>query len=124
MASNHRRILSDLLALEAWREPVLISDNTAAVHVELAFTEARIGGEQTDLPFTFKLSLRRAILTVTVDEPLRIDRRSIARGVPEAQVEYSRLKMARDHVAAETKIKGKISPSSIHLALEGHADYG
>ena len=109
--------------LEAWHEPVLIAENIAAVHVELAFSEARIGGEEADLPFTFKLALRRAVLTVTVDEPLRIDRRTIARSVPEAQVEYSRLKIAKDHVAEDVSLKGRISPSSMHLALQGQTSF-
>ncbi|WP_162928353.1 hypothetical protein, partial [Sphingopyxis terrae] len=123
MKSNHKRILSDVLALEAWHDPFLISDQAAGVYVELAFSEARIGGESPEIPFTFKLALRRALLTVTVSEPLQIDRNSVARSVPEAQVEFSRLKLAKDQVASDAKVKGRISPSSMHLALEGSTSY-
>ena len=121
MVSNHKRILSDVLALEAWHEPFSTGSNSVAVYVEIAFSEARIGGDNGELPFTFKLSLRRAKLTVTVDEPLKIDRATVARSVPETQVEYSRLRLAKDRIAASAKASGKVSPATMHAALSAEA---
>lgn len=121
MTNNRTRILSQVLSLEAWHEPFRLDGDTAAVYVELSFREGRVGGDDRDIPFTFVINLKRALLTVQLEAPLQIDRHSIARGIPETQVEHSKVRTAK--LLAESSLigKAKLSPASLHLALSGHA---
>jgi hypothetical protein len=113
--------LSDALSLDAWHDPFCVDGTTSAVYVELSFKEGRLGGDDSEFPFTFKLGLRKALLTVELESPLEIDRRSIARSVPEAAVELSRILSAKE--IAERQIAGRaaLSPAALHLAISGEA---
>lgn len=121
MRSNRKRVLSDVLSVDAWHEPFRVDGTTSAVHVELSFTEGRIGGSDQEFPFTFKVSLKQALLTVSVEQPLEIDRRSIARSIPEAEVELTRLRAARDTAESRLSGKAKLTPALFGAALTGEA---
>lgn len=58
---------------------------------------------------------------MSLEAPLRIDRKSIARSIPEASLELTKILAARE--AAESRIAGKasINPASLHLALSGES---
>lgn len=121
MGNNRTRILSEIIALDAWHAPFRIDGNSSGVFVELSFQEGRIGGDNSAIPFTFKVSLKKALLTVTLESPLEIDRASIARSVPEAEIELTKIKTAKDLAEASLIGKAKISPAALHIALNGSA---
>lgn len=121
MANNRIRVLSQVLSLDAWHEPFQTSGGSSAVFVEVSFSEGRIGGDSLDLPFTFKINLKRALLTVRLESPLQIDRSTIARSVPEAQAELTRIRVAKDLAEASLVGKAKLSPASLVVALNGEA---
>ncbi|HEX8239798.1 MAG TPA: hypothetical protein VF574_08685 [Allosphingosinicella sp.] len=112
-------MLSDVLSIDAWHEPFRVDGSTSAVHVELSFTEGRIGGSDVDFPFTFKVSLKRALLTVRAERPLEIDRRSIARSVPEAEIELTKLRTARETAEASLSGKATLTPALFGAVLTG-----
>jgi hypothetical protein len=118
---NRRRILAEALSIDAWHEPIKLNGTTSAVHVELSFHEGRLGGETEDFPFTFKVTLKKALLTIRVEKPLEIDKRSIARSVPEAQVELTRLRKARDTAQSQSGAAAGISPKAFALALRAES---
>lgn len=117
MGSNRKRIFSNVVSLEAWHDPFQIDQFTSAVYVELAFSEGRIGGEDEDFPFTFRIALKRALVTVSVEQPLKIDRSSIARSIPESQAEMTKIMLARDKASQNLKAGIKMTPAALSAAL-------
>ncbi|HEX8573880.1 MAG TPA: hypothetical protein VF759_14140 [Allosphingosinicella sp.] len=85
----------------------------------MSFTEGRLGGSSADFPFTFKVSLKRALLTVRLEAPLEIDRKTVARGVPSAEVELSKILGIKSAAKSNTELAGKLSPATFHLAATG-----
>src|SRR6185312_15472508 len=118
MNDNRTRVLGEVLSLDAWHDPFQCDGNSSGVFVELSFHEGRLGGE-TSIPFTFKVELRRALLTVRLEAPLEIDRHTVARSIPEADVELRRIKSAKAHAEASLSAKAKLSPRDMALALTG-----
>lgn len=118
---NRKRFLSELVSIDAWHEPIILNQKTAGVFVELSFKEGRIGGGNDELPFTFKVSLRRAALLVRLEHPLELNRTSVARSIPETQAELTRVKTAREE--AERKLGGtlEMSPAAFAAAISGSA---
>jgi hypothetical protein len=121
MANNRARILSQALSIDAWHEPFRLDGATSAVHVELSFSEGRLGGDDADFPFTFKLALKRALLTIKVERPLSLDRRSVARSKPSIDAERTMILALRESAKANIAANGKITPATIHLAISGEA---
>lgn len=121
MKNNRARVLSEVLSLDAWHDPLRVDGTTSAVYVELTFSEGRIGGNDSKIPFTFRLSLKRALLTINVEDSLSIDRASIARSIPSAQVELSKVLTAKQLAESSLVGKAKLSPAALHIALSGEA---
>lgn len=117
MNQNRKQIFTEVLSLDAWHEPFKVDGNTSSVFVELSFKEGRIGGDDSDFPFTFRIALKRALVTLKVEAPLHVDRRSVARSIPDSQAELTRLKTAKE--TAESQLSGgvKLSPESIAATL-------
>ncbi|WP_454280123.1 hypothetical protein [Sphingomonas sp. Marseille-Q8236] len=93
--SNNRRVLAQALAIDAWHEPMRFDGQTFSVHVELSFKSGRIGGDDPNFPFTFNIALKRALLILKMEEPLVIDRRTVARSIPANTAEMTRIVDAR-----------------------------
>ena len=119
MSDNRVQFLSDVLSVDAWTDPIKLDDRTAGVYVDLTFHEGRIGGDRHEIPFTFKLNIKRALLTVHLDDDLKMDRQKVARSVPSNQAEYQRVKGARDVAEQNSSLGGKIDISALSFALEG-----
>lgn len=111
--NNQRRVLAELLSIDAWHDPIRINKNTSKVHVELSFRQGRLGGESDDFPFTFNVALKRAVLTVTLEPPLELDRNSVARRIPTNQAEMTRITSAREAAKSNSEFGGRVSPTSI-----------
>lgn len=124
MADNRIRVFSEVVAIDAWHQPIQVSECSASVHVDVTFKQGRVGGNDDRFPFTFRISLKRATLLVTVESPLEVDRKSVARNVPEAQVEYSRIRLARESAVAKLAAGARLSPShvSAHLSTSMEMD--
>jgi len=117
--NNRQRVLSEVLAVDAWHEPFEITRNSYGVFVELSFREARLGGDDSEFPFTFKAALRRALLTVKIEQPLTMDRASISRSIPAKQAEHTQILRARDEARAQVGANASIEPRLISAALSG-----
>ncbi len=122
MNNNRSRVLSEVVSLDAWHGPIESNSTSSSVSVEINFKEGRIGGGDEDFPFTFKLSLKRALLKLRLESPLKIDRTSIARNIPDAQVKHTELITARNQATAEVKAGGKINPALFTAALSGQVE--
>ncbi|MEV5030910.1 hypothetical protein [Sphingobium sp. LMC3-1-1.1] len=122
MADNRIRVFSEVVAIDAWHQPIQVSDYSASVHVDVTFKQGRVGGNDDRFPFTFRLSLKKATLLVTVESPLEVDRKSVARNVPEAQVEYSRIKLARESAVARLAAGARLTPSHVSAHLNAAAE--
>lgn len=109
------------MSLDAWHDPFKAGEGLAGVYVEISFHEGRVGGDYPDVPFTFKLRLKRALLTVAVEPPLQIDRASVLRSIPAAQAELTRYLQAKRQAESSLAGKARISPAAFHAALSGEA---
>lgn len=117
MQDNRLRLLSDVVSLDAWHSPFQPYKNSIELRVEITFKEGRIGGDDADFPFTFKLSLKKATLIVSLEEPLAIDRGSIARNIPGAQIEYTKIRSVKDRLTASLNAEGSISLAKFSAAF-------
>lgn len=120
---NRRLFLPELLSIDAWHEPIKLSERSASVFVDLTLHDGRIGGDRPEIPFTFTASLKRALVTVHVEKPLKIDRLSIASSVPEGQVEFSRLRGARDLAESKVGVEGGLDRGNIFLKAVGETSH-
>ncbi|MET3712615.1 hypothetical protein ABIC65_003333 [Sphingomonas trueperi] len=112
-----------MLAIDAWHKP-LRAGGSSSVHVDLSFREGRLGGDNDDFPFTFRIKLKKALLTIKVESPLKIERKSVARGIPSDEAEYSRIRAVREEAKANASLKGRLSPAAIHLTASGELSSG
>jgi hypothetical protein len=121
--SNSVRILSEVVAIDAWHKPIKVGKDAASVHVELTFKQGRIGGENTDFPFTFRICLKKAVLTVKVEHGLDVERASVARNIPQASVEHTKLRVARDQALTKLGAGIKLTPSRVaaEISVNGQA---
>lgn len=118
--SNNRRVLAQALAIDAWHEPMRFDGETFSVHVELSFKSGRIGGDDPTFPFTFNIALKRALLTLKLESPLAIDRRTVARSIPNSSAELTRIISAKEEAKSNIDFGGKISPESLSFALSAN----
>lgn len=114
IGDNRQRYLAELVSIDAWHEPIKIDEKTAGVFVELSFKEGRIGGDDGQLPFTFKVSLRKAALIIRLEKPLKLDRNAVARSIPVAEGELTRVRAARE--TAERKLAGGVGMDAAKFA--------
>lgn len=119
MSSNRVRLFADIMSVDAWHTPFRSNSFESQVHVEISFSEGRIGGDDIDIPFTFSVSLTRAIVTIKVQPPLAIDKTTIARSVPSAEVELVRYRSVKKKAQQSIGISGRLSLSSYFMALTG-----
>lgn len=116
--NNQKRYLSQVLSLDAWHDKIS-TDSGSSVHVELSFHSGRLGGDNSEFPFTFNISLRKALLSVEVEHPLEIDRRTIARSIPGNQAELTKIIDTHNVAKSNASFGGKISPASMHVSASG-----
>lgn len=86
MDNNRKRVLAEVLSIDAWHKPFRTDGLTSSVYVELSFQEGRIGGNDPEMPFTFRIKLKRALLTIHLERPLLIDRSTVARNIPKEPI--------------------------------------
>lgn len=119
MSSNRQLFLSEVVSIDAHHDPIKFDDKSAGVYVDLTFQEGRVGGDRPEIPFTFKLNLKRALLTVSVGRDLKYDRRHVARTIPNSSVEHTRLRGARDVAEREIAAEGRVDLASLASAISG-----
>jgi hypothetical protein len=119
MGDNRFRVLTDVMSIDAWHDPFQIDGRTSAVHVEVSFQQGRLGGDDPELPFTFRIALKRALLTVHLESPLSIQRSSVARDIPQDSAELSKILSAKKVAKSAFSTKGSINPATLSLGLSG-----
>lgn len=119
--SNQRRVLAEVLAIDAWHQPFRTNGGTSTVHVELSFRNGHIGGDDPDFPFTFRIALKRALLTIKLEPPLKLDRHSVARSNEKDRGEHTKTVSLRDEAKANASLSGKVTPATIHASISGGA---
>lgn len=126
MSNTHNRIkvLAQILSVDAWHDPFTIDQSTSGVYVEVSFREGRIGGDDSSFPFTFRMALKRALLTVHVESPLVIDRSTVARSIPKVQAELLQVRAAKGKTEAHASAGGRISSSTLSVDFGGAARTG
>lgn len=116
---NYQRVFADVISLDAWHEPFRLDQETYGVFAELSFTEGRMGGDEPEIPFTFNVRLKKALLSIRLEDPLTLDRASVARGIPAKQAEYTQVVRAKEAARSYVGIGAKITPALIGAALNG-----
>jgi hypothetical protein len=83
LKSNNRRILEEAISLEAWHSAFSPETDTASIHVDIVFSEVRLGQED-ESPVRFKLMIRRAevVIVIPPTEPLQVLQTSVSREHP------------------------------------------
>ncbi len=117
--TNRARVFGDLLSIDAWHDPFISETGEASVYAEISFHEGRLGGDDEDVALTFKVTLRRALLTVNIEHPLRFKRDSLPRDVPDSDAELTKIISAKSATEKSTSIDVKTSMKMIALALKG-----
>jgi hypothetical protein len=81
--NNQKRAFADVVSIDAWHRPFDKKHPTVDLHAHVVFDTARVGGEP-ESPIRFRLSLRQAevILVIPENEPVFVDRKSVARDAP------------------------------------------
>lgn len=102
MQLNRRRALADLVSLDAWKGAI-DRQGRFNLHVDVAFGQARVGGE-SEAKARFRLTLRRAEIVVIVPEtePAEIDRATVARETPQVKVSAS------EDLTSQTSVGGAL----------------
>jgi hypothetical protein len=118
MKNNRTRVLAQVLSVDAWHKPFRLDSNTAAVHVELSFHEGRIGGDDPSFPFTFRIRLKKALLSIRLDAPLTIVRDSVARPLQRYDAEHTRVVSIKDATKTNGNLKASLNPPSVGLSAE------
>ncbi|SCX79964.1 hypothetical protein [Rhizobium sp. NFACC06-2] len=117
---NRKRILSEVISLEAWQQP---GGNPSQVnlHADVVFKEGRIGGEEAS-KIRFRLSVRRAELIVIIpeNEPLVAIPSSVARD----SIAIEGTKTSRVHrtsgMSSSAKLSSKLSTLGVRAELDGN----
>ncbi len=122
--NNQVRVFSELLAIDAWHKPLRYDGGTSSVHVDLSFHEGRIGGDDPAIPFVFRVRLKKATLSVKVEQPLKIDRDSVARSIPVATAEHKRIVSLKESAKMNANAGGKITTKSLMIAAGASASAG
>ncbi len=120
--SNQVKVLSEVLAIDAWHKPFRTDGQSASLHVELSFHQGRIGGDKPDIPFTFRIGLKKAVLSVILEKPLQIDRATVARTVPVNTLEHTRLIQLKNQASRNTTFAGKLNLESLKAEAGVSAD--
>lgn len=121
MNANKTRLLAEVLSIDAWHEPFTFDGVSSNVYVEVSFQNGRLGGDNSQFPFTFNIALRRAQLNIKVESPLKIDKFSISRSIPNDRTELTRIIKLREQAGAKVGFGGKITPASIAAVIRGEA---
>lgn len=119
MSGNRARLFAEVVSLDAWHQPFVVARNRSQVHVEITFKEGRLGGDDADFPLTFTVKLKGSTLTVKLEPPLEVDRKSVARNIPETQVQQSRIRAIRDSASASLKAGARLGPGIFSGGLQG-----
>lgn len=90
VSNNRIRLLSDVLAVDAWYSLLDGSATRYSVFSDVSFSQARIGGE-TDTPIYFDLAVRRALLRLYVveNDEITIPRLSVREYNHDSQISSS-----------------------------------
>ncbi|MDZ7280747.1 hypothetical protein N4G62_01740 [Sphingomonas sanguinis] len=107
------------MSIDAWHKPFRTDDGLSAVHVDLTFHEGRLGGNDDDMPFTFKMSLKRALLTIRLEHPLRLDRSSVARGSPANEADLNIILSAKQRAENDRTTQGILDASNLAYQIMG-----
>ncbi len=78
-----------------------------------------MGGSHAEFPYTFKVGLKRATLIVRLEHPLAIDRASVARNIPDSQVEQTKIRTMRDKLIGSMDAQANISPTKMFATAGG-----
>ncbi|WP_230632738.1 hypothetical protein [Sphingomonas sp. Leaf37] len=80
---NSKRVLDELLSVEAWHTPFGQFGGAASIHADVVFRDARMG-QEAESKVRFRVRLRRAeiVLVIPSGEPLRMIQDSVARDNP------------------------------------------
>lgn len=116
--NNRIRLFADLVRVDAWREK-FEPNNPAKVFVELSFRRGHFGGDSSAIPFTFSASLKKATLTIDVEQPLRIDRKSVSRSIPQKEIELNQYLAVRKSLTGTAEAELGINPRRFAAGLSG-----
>lgn len=85
---NRRRALHEVVSLDGWYDPFSHKKKLSALHVDVAFHEGIIGGDDPESDVIFRLKLKRADVVVVVPEvePLSVEKASVSRDAPNKEV--------------------------------------
>ncbi len=121
MTDNHIRLFADILSIDAWHSEFTSNSSEAKVYVEMSFQQGRIGGDVPSLPFTFSIRLKKARLSIKVNSPLVINKKSISRGIPDSVVELTRLKNIKTISSSVGEASASVSLAKYFIAMSGSA---
>jgi hypothetical protein len=113
LKTDQKQVFSDLIALDSWFNPRLSTDQTTGIFVEVTFLSGRIGGEDDDFPFTFRVRLQKAVLKAYVENPIAIDRATITRPGKELTAKLTAVREAKKEIKSETGAGFSVSPEKI-----------
>ena len=115
---NRRRILGEVVSLDAWHDE--FDDNVSRVnlHVDVVFETGRIGGEK-EAPVRFRLNVKQADVVVVIpeSEPVIIDKKSVSRDSPQYQGQMTKTfeQSARGNVKGS--IGASVSPGGVSASV-------
>ncbi len=115
---NRKRILSEVVSLEAWQQPTDVASQLS-LHADVVFKEGRIGGEENS-KLRFKLRVKRAELIIIVpeNEPVSVIRNSVSRDT----IKVVGTKTAKSKRGHSNALKNSLKTNLNNLKINGSAD--
>lgn len=117
MTSNTKRALSELVSVDAWHMKFCEGVETADLHVEVSFGDARLGGDNK-APVQFTVKVMRATVAVILPSSgaLRVERSSIAREeLPELEISNTKARKTKGSAKADFSL----NPTKFMASLAG-----
>ncbi len=86
---NRRRALNEVVSLDGWYEPFTTNKKLSSLHVDVAFHEGIVGGDDPQSDVIFRLELKRADVVVVIPEvePLSVEKSSVSRDSPSMKIQ-------------------------------------
>jgi len=109
---NRTRTLAEVASLDAWHKGFTTTRKAVDLHVDVSFSEGRIGGEP-EAEVRFRLRLRRADVVIVVPplERVGVDKASVSRDAPRLRVKATEARRTKDQFGASAGLLARAGAS-------------
>jgi hypothetical protein len=122
-SDNRRRAFADVVTIDAWHDDFSNDAQSVALHADVVFGTARVGGE-SESPVRFRLSAKRAEVVVIIpeSEPVSVDTKSVSRDAPQLEGRLTEILEQTKQASAKGGISASVSPATLNASATAAAE--